>query len=378
MLDFIKNHVKDRIKQRKIGIFGVGTMAHVAVDFLAELGITEFVFFDNNCEKWDDNRGIFDPNIIDEHYFILISTVHFEMIQKQLETLGMEEMQDYIWALDLEYYDALICHKDGVYVPDISMDDLQAIECELSEYANVIKINWFDETEFLRYEEDLGFQEIYHKSYNARYHRKIMEYFFACKLLGMDGWDKNNIYIDVGAASSPFVRYLRENKGMEAYAVDLDEGKYSGLSYYIKEDATDMHFQDCEVTGISLQSAFEMFVGKADTEFIREAARVLRIGGKVIISPLYMHREYLSTVSPNWYHSGTADKDSVECIRTDCRGAIPLARFYNAKALNERVLIPAKKYGMVPIIYTLPQDLVEKDGFVYLKFILVLEKRISV
>ncbi len=37
-----------------------------------------------------------------------------------------------------------------------------------------------------------------------------------------------------------------------------------------------MHFKDNEVTAISLQSSFEMFLGEADMNFIEEAARVLR------------------------------------------------------------------------------------------------------
>lgn len=69
-----------------------------------------------------------------------------------------------------------------------------------------------------------------------------------------------------------------------------------------------------------------------------------------------------------------ADEKSMECIRTDCRGNLSFARFYNVDALNERILKPAAEYGLTALIYALPQNLVEKDQFVYLKFILVLEK----
>ena len=79
-------------------------------------------------------------------------------------------------------------------------------------------------------------------------------------------------------------------------------------------------------------------------------------------------------MSPNYYHVGGADKDSLECIRLDCRGNVPLGRFYSIAALNERVLKNAKLCGLFPRIYSLAQNLVEKDGFVYLKFILCLEK----
>lgn len=123
-----------------------------------------------------------------------------------------------------------------------------------------------------------------------------------------------------------------------------------------------------------MQSSFEMFAGDADIKFIKEGARVLEKGGKIVILPLYLHNQYLSTVSPNYYGSGVADEYSKECVRTDCRGNIPFARFYDLKAFDERVLKTARQYGLTPLIYVLPQDLVEKDGFVYLKFILSLEK----
>ena len=46
---------------------------------------------------------------------------------------------------------------------------------------------------------------------------------------------ENDTYIDVGAAESPFAKYLRENKGINAYALDLKAGRYSELPYYIQE-----------------------------------------------------------------------------------------------------------------------------------------------
>lgn len=374
MNDYIKEYIAEKLKDRKAGIFGMGQKAHVAEEMLHEIDTRGgHIHFDNDVKKID-NEHILPPSAITKDYFILISTVHFQSIRRQLELIGMKEMEDYIWALDLDYYDALLRHKDAPKVPDLSLDDLENIEKRLAEYTDVIRIDWFDEREFDNYEQGLGFQDEYFKDSNARYRRKIMEYYCVDRLLKFGMWNPQDIYVDVGASGSPFARHLRERRDITAYAVDLDEGKYAGLPYYIKGDATKMHFKDGTVRGISAQSAFEMFAGNADTGLVREIARCLRPGGMAVICPLYMHRQYLSTVSPNYYHTGSADENSLECIRTDCRGGIPMARFYDAKTLDRRILATARRCGLKTTVYSLPQELVEKDGFVYLKFILCLEK----
>lgn len=372
----IIGHIKEKVRggDKTVGIFGTGAKASEAKALLGELGISEFVSFDNDERKWNDENRVLNPALINKEYFILISTVWFEPIKKQLEGMGFREMEDYIWALDLEYYDALLRYQNEPYVPEILLDDLQKIEKELKKVAQVKRVDWFDETEFLKFEETLELQEAYNKAENKRYRRKMMEYYCVHKLLNFQTWKETDVYVDVGAAGSPFAKRLREMWGIEACSVDLNVGKYSELPYYFTEDATAMHFAEDKVKGISMQSAYEMFAGDADIRFVREAARVLQEGGKVVISPLYMHKQHLSMVSPNYYHTGMADDGSLECIRTDCRGNIPIARFYSVAALRERVLRPAAEHGLSVVIYALPQELVEKDQFVYLKFILCLEK----
>lgn len=379
MYFYIKKYIKNLALKKRIGIFGTGDKSVIAEKFLKEIGINEFVYFDNNQQKtqykiWK-SKPILSPSQIKEDYFVIISTVFFGEVEQQLKLLGLKELENFIDIFDIEYYDSLLKYKDAPKVPDIEYSDLQILENDLKKYIDIETIDWFDENEFQKYENELNFQMIYNKESNRRYRRKIMEYFFVDRILEFSKWNKQDIYIDVGAAGSPFVKYLRENKYISAYALDLNKGMYDELFYYVQEDATKMHFKNNEVKAISMQSSFEMFIGSADIDFIVEAARVLRKRGRIIISPLYLHKQYLSTVSPDYYHAGYADEGSLECIRTDCRGNIPLGRFYNIEALNKRVLETAKKCGLFPKIYSLPQRLVEKDGFVYLKFILSLEKK---
>ena len=319
---------------RKIGIFGTGNLSGVAEEYLQGLGIGDYVYFDNDVEK--QKAGLFhgretlDPKRVSEGYFVLVSTAQFDAVRRQLEGLGLKELEDYIYVLELEYYDALLHYDTAPRAPGINNKMLGQIEKALRQYVDVERAEWFEESGLLAREKEMGFEEIYHKRHNVRYRRKMMEYYAVDKMLGFQDWGK---------------------------------------------DATHMHFADSSVRAISKQSAFETFAGDADTRFISEAARVLKKGGKAVIVPLYMHEKYLCTVSPNYYKKGYADEGALECIRTDCRAGLRSGRFYSVDALEERILKVAEKNGLEPKIDALPDELVERDGFVYLKFILCLEKR---
>lgn len=367
-MQYIDAYIQKRAEKGKIVILWDGISSirklYKVTRYLKMLGIRKY-FFINKIESFMDMDG---------KTFLLLVAKRARGLAKELDKMGLSDLKDYINVSELEYYDAAIKYQDAPRVPEITDDMLKNIENDLRENVLCEDVKCFDTVEFEKFKKDLNFEKEYQKDKNDRYERKMKEFYFAYKFLGLERWNAEDIYIDVGAAGSPFVQYLRE-KGINAYALDLNKGRFDRLSYYLVEDATNTHFADNSVKGISAQSALEMFIGDADTKFVKEAARILKPGGKVIIAPLYMHEQYLSTVSPNYYHKGFADEGSLECIRTDCRGGIPMGRFYNVDKLNERILTVAEKCGLDTKIYVLPNDIVEKDDFVYLKYILEMSKR---
>lgn len=372
----VQKYIKEQRATKKIGIWGTGKMSAKAERLLQRIGVEDYCYIDNDKKKQGTTfhgKSVKTPGEVPSKIYPLISTVHFLEVAEQLERMGCSDLKDYLNILEIDYYEALIEHLSAPRVPEVTCELLQDIANNLKKIT-VCEEMIFDEEDFQQYEQRLNFEGEYNKNSNIRYRRKIMEYYIAERLLGFDRWGRDDIYVDVGAASSPFVKYLREEKRVNAYAIDLSDGKYSYLDYYLKEDATQTSFARAAVAGMSTQSAFEMFAGNADSDFIKEAARILKPGGKLIILPLYMHNKHLSTVSPNFYHKGNADKESYECIRTDCRGSVYFARFYSVRSLQERVLSVARKAGLRDKIYILPDMYVEKDGFVYLKFILELVK----
>jgi SAM-dependent methyltransferase len=182
---------------------------------------------------------------------------------------------------------------------------------------------------------------------SAVWDEKLLEHWIASERLGLNSFTANDVYIDVAAASSPWAHEVRARKGIEAYAIDLGEvgEDYRNLPYYRIENATATSFPNASVKGASLHCAYEMFVGNDDVQFIREIARILEPGGRVLILPLYMHTHYCAYSTPEYFGKGFSDPKAKEYVRLDCIG-VPSSRKYSAAMLKKRVLDIIVSEGM--------------------------------
>ena len=95
----------------------------------------------------------------------------------------------------------------------------------------------------------VGYEVLFESVPGVRYRRKMQEYYITSQLMDFEHWRENDIYVDLGAQTSLFVKYLREKKGIEAYGLDIEESIYKELGYYLQEDVTDTHFADNSVQG---------------------------------------------------------------------------------------------------------------------------------
>lgn len=175
---------------------------------------------------------------------------------------------------------------------------------------------------------------------------KLLEHWIAAERLRLTSYQPEDIYIDVAAGSSPWAKTLRDRFGISAFAIDLEVGPaYKDLPFYRMENATVTTFADASVNGASLQCAYEMFMGDDDTNLLKEFARILKPGGKVVIVPLYMDTHYCAYATPEYYGKGNSDVLAKEYVCCDWNG-IPSARFYDVNQLKKRVLDPIGKLGM--------------------------------
>jgi hypothetical protein len=200
---------------------------------------------------------------------------------------------------------------------------------------------------FARFKAGNPFPDDYHGGRaGGVWDEKLLEHFIAAGMLGLDTYGPGDTYVDVAACNSPWARHLRETRGLDAWAIDLEVGRdFRGLPYYRRENAAATGFADASVRGASLHCAFEMFSGDDDTGFIREAARILAPEGRIVILPLYMHTHYCAYSTPEYWGRGRSDPAVVEYLRTDTWG-VPSSRKYDAPALVRRVLEPASAAGL--------------------------------
>lgn len=202
---------------------------------------------------------------------------------------------------------------------------------------------------------------------------KLLEHWIAAERLGLAGYQPEDVYVDAAAGNSPWAKVLRERFGISAVAIDLEVGPaYRNLPYYRKENATSTTFADASVNGVSLQCAYEMFMGDDDTNLLKELARILKPGGKVIIVPLYTHTHYCAYATPEYYGKGNSDVLAKEYVCCDWNG-IPSARFYDVSALIKRVLEPIGNLGMKYQLFAL-RNKADLGNNIYCHFILEIIK----
>lgn|GEM_PF-1049592 len=253
--------------------------------------------------------------------------------------------------------------------------DKNLMEIEKSFFDNKIKlkdyhVNIDSFNKFLN-EFDFG-DDFYGGKNNPVWTEKIFEHFVAWETLVKD-LKKNEIYIDVAAASSPWVKLLNE-KGFKAIGIDLNRSyKFPDDPNYLVMDATKTSFKDESVSGVSLQCAFEMFTGDDDTNLVREFGRILKPGGKAVIVPLYMHTHYCGHTTKDFRFSKKChDKGAKLYLRKDYTG-VPFSRKYDVYKLKERILSAVDESGLKYKIYVLKNGKEIKEG-VYCHFILELVK----
>lgn len=279
-------------------------------------------------------------------------------------------------------YRTCILMENIKIMPTPTLTEFTTIEQKIVHAGLNYKRIRLDKGEFQKYKKniDVFFRIFYNEVQNERYDRKIMEYYFCEKFLGLNEYRADDIYIDAACSTSPWVFYLREKRDINAFGLDL---YVTGIPdtyrkwYYLSENVTRTTFPDGSVKGISMQSAFECLLKNGDMEFIKECGRILQPGGKVVISPLYMTEKYISAVSIDKYHQHNKDEDQEEYVRFDCMG-MRRANHYDVDHLRSRVLDVAEASGLKYEIYILDNEDIPKydfkNCFSYMKFILVLTK----
>ena len=200
------------------------------------------------------------------------------------------------------------------------------------------------------------------------FHEKGLEHFLAAELLGLA---PGQVCLDIASRHSPAPDIYERLHGAEMYTQDLVyrpgvHGRRIGGS------ASRLPLRDGFADAMVLHNAFEHFEGDADIDFIREAARVLKPGGRLCILPLFLYTEYAIQTDPAALTGTWPPFDPgarLWCARgwRDRHG-----RFYDAARLRSRLLANAAAFDVRLIEYT---DATSLDPACHLRFAAVFTRR---
>jgi len=192
------------------------------------------------------------------------------------------------------------------------------------------------------FEKEHRFRENMNRHHD-RYYFQVMMYYFTHKLLRLDEQRSEFIYIDCCSGGSMWSKLIHDKYGINSWSIDLREPYYKH-ERFIQGDVTKLPFEDSSVDALSMQTALEVLPEDIDIKFIEEATRVLKWGGKLVISPLYMNTVYSNVFGWTHYDGTVAEDDAEKFIRVDYDE--PFNRLYDAPHLMKRVIDPAIRGGV--------------------------------
>jgi hypothetical protein len=208
-------------------------------------------------------------------------------------------------------------------------DELPDLGIEVRPYQVPVDAFW-------RYVDDCGYRDLAYWGGGSwpTAVEKWLEHFVSIDLLQPRAGE---VLIDIASCHSPFPEILREHYGLETYRQDLIypdgiEGDRIG------GDATAMPLADGFADYLTLHCSFEHFEGDADSRLLREAERVLKPGGRLLILPLYTSSTYSIQSDPATWKERTVrfEDDALVCL---ARGwSETHGRLYDLEHFRDRVL----------------------------------------
>jgi len=142
-------------------------------------------------------------------------------------------------------------------------------------------------------------------------------------------------YIDVAAQNSCWASCLRQ-RHVKAYSLDLIY-RPGVRGWRIGADAQAVPLPSESVDAMSAHCAFECFQGGSDVGFIREAARLLRTGGRLVIVPLYVDDTHFIATSPYTVVDPDGFDEGAAVVWRDDEYDEVFSRHYSPEALVERL-----------------------------------------
>lgn len=170
--------------------------------------------------------------------------------------------------------------------------------------------------------------------------KKTMQHYISYKLLDMC---KSDVYMDIASSNSVFPQIVNKLCGAMTYRQDI-RYKWGKHGECIGSFASEIPMPDESINYMALHCSLEHFEDNEDYNFFKEAYRLLTVGGKVCIVPLYLANEYVIMTSPSvWYNKYAVYTDFP---KLDIRAKISInesikqrqSKHYSVEILKEELL----------------------------------------
>jgi SAM-dependent methyltransferase len=217
-----------------------------------------------------------------------------------------------------------------------------------------------------------GIYHKYKKGFGEFFTEKALEHYVSLSFKPLTSDSK---VIDIASAGSPFPEIVHSDYGCDVWSNDLifPEGVHgNGWHTRVGGDACKLPIEDDFFDLAVLHCALEMFEGEADVGLIREAGRVLKPGGTLVVVPLYLNETCHILRDPRTYRNPLPDIDEgAELVyRKDFYGA-SFCRVYSVDSFMNRLVENMDRLSLK--IYRV-RNLAEVDEKCYMHWIAVFQK----
>ena len=183
----------------------------------------------------------------------------------------------------------------------------------------------------------------------CEHHKKGLEFFFSAHILGIE--DEHAV-LDAAGGRSYYLKAVRANTS--AKRLFLTDHIYDGIKEseegikIVGGDISAIQLEDASIDRIACHHAFEHFQDDKDVGFIKEAHRILRKGGSLVIIPLFLVDQYVEC----WNVDTRKKFDENSTVVIDRTASIPgadddghFARLYDLANFRSRVISAAESAG---------------------------------
>lgn len=232
---------------------------------------------------------------------------------------------------------------------DMPFEPTKVVE-ELRNNGLIVEERSIPVSDFRTWLNNVDYPSDYRSLYKDTFMKKALEHYLSLILMKTDN---DSVIIDVASAGSPFCDITVKDYGCTLYSNDIifpvGSREISENIIEVGGNAAAMPLDSGIATGMVLHCALEMFEGDNDISLVKEASRLLKPGGRMVIIPIYIHEMYHILSDPFKSPRGANFDPRAQIVYRS--PFVRHARFYDSEALLRRLIPPANSMKFKILYY---------------------------